>query len=209
MNSEKLYPSLEKLNTDGEIDKDDLNNMIENKVYKERLSLMEYKKVEISNRVKRQKNNKKGFNDLATGVKIAGLATSFGLAIVTIVFTSGIVAPLFVVPLCSGLTLFSIGASEGLQKLIRRKKQMIKKKLVHLGDIVSKLEIFMEKAKDDKIITTKEIEAYNKLVREDIKNYNKQQSLTKEEKAFLEEASKDLMEMLVKNRNQQGPEFLK
>ena len=188
-----LYPSLENLNNDGEIDKNDLKELIDNKIYKERLFLMDYKKDEFINKIDHQLKNKNNYNKISTGVKITGITSSIGLAIVAIVFTSGIAAPLFIVPLCGGLTLFSIGVSESLQKLLKGKKQNIRKTLMHLKDIVSKLEVFIEKAKDDKKIDLNEIEAFNKLVRTDIKQLHKG-TLTKEEQSFLEEALKNFIQ---------------
>lgn len=178
MSVEKLYPDLDCITAEEtgetEIDKEDLKRLIDKKaadktnfnLYKERFILMDYKKDNIIDSLKRYLKNKKSYNTANTVVKITGLATSIGLAVVAIVITSGIAAPIFVVPMCGGLTLLSIGVSESIQKFLRIKKHRAGNKINILKDTISKIEVFIEKARDDKNITPQEIEAFYKLLKD-------------------------------------------
>ena len=169
MSVEKLYPNLDAIPDEETIDKEDLEKLIADttnaNLYNERYQLMDYKKGNIADSLKHYLKNKKSYNSAGTVAKIAGVTASIGLAVVAVVITSGIAAPFFIVPMCGGLTLLAIGVSESIQKKLRNKKHHAGKKINILKDTISKIEVYIEKAREDKNITPQEIEGFHKLLK--------------------------------------------
>ena len=169
----KMYPDLdniiEEIEDEQVIDKDKLATVIKmntNKnLFKDRYQLMEYKKDNVFAALSSYMKNKQRYNTAASVVKVVGVTTTLGLAVVTIIFTSGVAAPFFIVPMCSGLAVFSMGASESIQKLLKRKKHRQGKKINLIRDTMSKIEIFIEKAREDGVVTPEEIEKFTNIIR--------------------------------------------
>jgi len=166
MATESIYP---KLNEEEEIiDKEELDKIITTEINgalsKERYKLMDFKKDTIDTTLQHHLKSKKRYNLLGSIAKIGGLIITTTLTVATIVTTSGIIIPFFVVPLCGGLTLLSVGLTESVQKILKSKKHHNAKKINILRDTLSKMEIYIEKARDDKTITLEEIESFHKIL---------------------------------------------
>ena len=169
MATESIYPKLEE--EEEVIGREELDKLITAEINgamsKTRHKLMTYKKGTIDSTLQRHLKSKKRYNLLGTIAKIGGLVVTTGLTVATLITTSGIVIPFFLIPLCGGLTLFSVGLTESVQKILKSKKTHNAKKIDILRNTLSKMEIYLEKARDDKTITPEEYESF-----EDILNTN-------------------------------------
>ena len=156
--STPIYPSLD----ESHITLDD--KQLQRIFYEDRYNLMTQKKEELTSNAKRYLKSKSHYS-LANNIqKIASLVLTSSLTIATIVLTSGLAVPFFLIPTTSGMSLFFLGLSTSLDKVIRSKKTHLKHKIDHLNTLLAKIEVYIEKAREDGVITPEEVSQFNKLL---------------------------------------------
>ena len=158
--SSKLYPALEQTE-DGDIVLDDKE--LQKMFYDERYNLMNRRRDELSENIRRYMKNKRYFT-LANNIqKITSLVLTSSLTIATIIFTSGLAVPFFLIPTASGMSLFFLGFTSSIDKVLKSKKSHLRDKINDQQKLLAKVELFIEKAREDGIITPDEVSRFNKL----------------------------------------------
>ena len=193
--SEKTYPDLSKYlqeDDSGHITLDDKD--LQKLFYNDRYNLMVQKKEEMTSTVKRYMKSKKHYS-LANNIqKIVSLVVTSSLTIATIVLTSGLAVPIFLIPTASGLSLFFLGFTSSIDKLVKTKKLRIKSKLDNLQTLIAKMEVYIEKAREDGSITPEEVNKFNNLLEIEKK---KNLKISKKEKLKLDENLQAFIEEVI------------
>ena len=160
-----LYPDVKELieqNEEGHVTLDEAE--LQKIFFGDRYNLMLQKKEELDGNRKRYQKSKTRYNLLNNVQNISFIAITSTLTIGTIILTSGIAVPFFLIPMLSGFSLFSIASSGAITKLIKWKKGKMQKKIDTLNSLLAKMEVFVEKAKEDGTISPQEIAQFNKLL---------------------------------------------
>ena len=164
-----LYPDVKNLigqDDEGTVILDDKE--IQKIFYNDRYQLMTQKKDELTSNMKRYLKSKSHYT-LANNIqKIISLVATSSLTIATIVLTSGLAVPFFLIPTASGMTIFFLGISTSLEKIIRSKKNRLRHKIDDINTLIAKIEVYIEKAREDGIITPEEVRLFNTLVEEKV-----------------------------------------
>ena len=166
MSSPKEYPDLSKMieqTEDGHITLRD-NQELQKMFYDDRYNLMEQKRDELISNIKRYMKTKKRYV-LANNIqKVTSLVVTSSLTVATIVLTSGLAVPFFFIPTASGISLFFIGLTASIEKIIKRKKTHIKKKITSQQELLTTANLYMERAREDGIVTFEEVTKFNKMM---------------------------------------------
>ena len=126
--------------------------------------MMAQKKDELTSNVKRYMRTKK-YYVLANNIqKITSFIVTSSLAMATIVLTSGLAVPFFLIPTASGLSLFFLGLTASVEKIIKAKKSRIKRKITNKQKLLTAVELFMERAREDGVISPEEVGKFNKII---------------------------------------------
>ena len=125
---------------------------------------MKQKKEELEANRKRYRKSKSIYNTFNNGQTIAFLSLTSLLTVGSTVLTSGMAVPFFLITTFSGLSLVAIACSGATTKVVKNKKNKLKKKIFNLDSLLAKMEVFIEKAKEDGTITPQEIAQFNKLL---------------------------------------------
>jgi len=164
MNS-KAYPDISEMLQEDSSGHITLNERDLQKIlYNDRYNLMKQKKDDLKDTVRRYMKTKKMYSLANNTQKIFSLSLSSSLTIATIVLTSGLAIPFFLIPTASGLSLFFIGFTASLDKIMKNKKLKIKSKVDSLKELIAKIETYIEKAREDGIIMPEEIKRFNDLL---------------------------------------------
>ena len=164
MNS-KAYPDISEMLQEDSSGHITLNERDLQKIfYEDRYNLMKQKRDDLNDTVRRYIKTKKMYSLANNTQKIVSISLTSSLTIATIVLTSGLAIPFFLIPTASGLSLFFIGFSASLDKIMKNKKLKIKSKLDTLTALIAKIETYIEKAREDGIILPEEIKRFNDLL---------------------------------------------
>ena len=125
---------------------------------------MEQKRDELTSNMKRYMKTKKHYV-LANNIqKVTSLVVTSSLTVAAIVLTSGLAIPFFLIPTTSGISLFFIGLTASVEKVIKRKKTHIKKKIASQQELLTTVKLFMERAREDGIVTVEEVTKFNNIM---------------------------------------------
>ena len=117
-----IYPDVKELiqqNEEGHVtfDEEELQKIF----FGDRYNLMLHKKEEFDANRKRYRKSKSRYNLLNNVQNITFIAITSSLTLGTIVLTSGLAVPFFLIPMLSGFSLFSIACSGSITKLNGRR----------------------------------------------------------------------------------------
>ena len=165
LNKMSIYPDVKELieqNDEGHVTLDEAE--LQKIFFGDRYNLMLQKKEELDGNRKRYQKSKTRYNLLNNVQNISFIVITSTLTIGTIILTSGLAVSFFLIPMLSGFSLFSIASSGAITKLIKWKKGKMQKKIDTLNSLLAKMEVFIEKAKEDGTISPQEIAQFNKLL---------------------------------------------
>lgn len=187
MEKDSIYPNLESMLNENEksnvieLPKKKLDEYINSKCFNERLTQMQDKRNQLARKINYYEKIKRKYNITKMTLDTIGVGLTIALTGTTIVLSSGLAIPIFLIPMISGLSMFSITSSSTINKgFIAKKKSKMRLKIQDLKFHLNKLDLLIEKSRSDNTITEEEYISYINLV-ESINTKN-EKKMKKEER---------------------------
>ena len=184
-----LYPSLEPIAPSAvtTLTEDELNQRIDQAKHKDRIRYMTDKQYELNTKLDHYKKVRHNWIIARRILQGVGFATTATLGVATIAVAGSFAIPLLPIILTGGgigtMSLFSI-----LEKSVFKfREKSLRIKQCKIKEILDKLHFYFEKCREDNVITVKEIEAFDKIVKEAYNIQTKQSSQIEDDTAFLQE----------------------
>ena len=170
--TDKLYPDLTEDNNVAQenqiqIYNKNISDQVNKNLSDARIKEIQGKRNEMEKDLKHYKKILKRWKHLGNVLKISSIIIVGGSAVTSIILGFGS----FTTPLILGI-LASIGATEGIISegfilgIVKKKKELFKKKIDYIQEYISKSWFLFEKIREDNIISLEEVNEYRKLMQD-------------------------------------------